>query len=142
MNQLLQFCLRHPLLVSATLLAVVALVANEWRLRRQSGFSVPAQEAVRLINQGATVVDVRDAQRFGAGHIIDAINIPAGELAGAAESRLKKKRTIVIVCDSGASSARLAATLRKAGFDKAWSLHGGLSAWQRDQLPVVSARAG
>ncbi len=141
MNKLLDFILRHPLLVGATVMAVVALIANELRLRMQAGLAVPAQEAVRLINQGATVVDVRDAARFESGHIIDAINVPAADLAAAAAERLKKKRPVLVVCDGGGSSARLVPVLRKAGFEKAWSLQGGLSAWERERLPVVAGKA-
>ncbi|MCC7257651.1 MAG: rhodanese-like domain-containing protein [Gammaproteobacteria bacterium] len=140
MDQLLDFILRHPLLVSATFVAVAALIANELRLRSQGGVTVPAHEAVRLINQGATVVDVREAARFDAGHIIDAINVPAAELAGQAAERLKKKRAVLVVCDHGGSSARLVPALRKAGFEKAWSLAGGLAAWERERLPVVAGK--
>jgi len=141
MAQLIEFCLRHPLLVGATLTAVIALIVNELRLRGQSGVSVPAQEAVRLINQGATVVDVRDAAKFDSGHIVDAINVPAAELTAKAEARLKKKRPVLLVCDTGNSSARLVAPLRQAGFENTWSLDGGLAGWARDNLPVVASRA-
>ena len=95
---------------------------------------------MRLINQGATVVDVREAARFDGGHIVDAVNIPPDELAAKAETRLKKKRPVLLVCDTGARSGRLVGTLRKAGFDNAWSLDGGLAAWQRDNLPLVTTR--
>ena len=140
MAQLIEFSMRHPLLVGATLMAIIALVVNELRLRGQSGVSVPAQEAVRLMNQGATVVDVREAARFASGHIIDAINVPVAELKANAEARLKKKRPVVLVCDTGSSSARLVASLRQAGFENTWSLDGGHAAWERDNLPITSTR--
>lgn len=141
MAELIEFSMRHPLLVGATLMAILALIANELRLRSQASVSVPAQEAVRLINQGATVVDVREASRFNGGHIIDAINVPAAELKAHAEARLKKKRPVLLVCDTGSSSARLVAPLRQAGFEHTWSLDGGQAAWERDNLPVASTRA-
>ncbi len=141
MANFIEFSMRHPLLVGGTLLAIIALIVNELRLRFQSGFSVPAQKAVQLINQGATVVDVRESARFNSGHIIDAINVPAAEVKAHAEARLKKKRTVLLVCDTGSSSSRLVASLRQAGFENAWSLDGGLTAWQRDNLPVASTRA-
>ena len=71
---------------------------------------------------------------------MDAVNIPPDELAAKAETRLKKKRPVLLVCDTGAQSGRLVSTLRKAGFENAWSLDGGLAAWQRDNLPVVANR--
>ena len=141
MAQLIEFALRHPLLVGGTLIAVIAVLVYEIRVRSHSGVAVPAQEAVRLINQGATVVDVREAARFEGGHIVDAVNIAPDELAAKAETRLKKKRPVLLVCDNGSQSGRLVNTLRKAGFDSTWSLDGGLAAWQRDNLPVVASRA-
>jgi rhodanese-related sulfurtransferase len=140
MAQLIEFCLRHPLLVGGTVMALIAALANELRLRGQAGVSVPPTEAVRLINQGATVVDVREKASYDVAHIVDAINLAADDLAGAAESRLKKKRPVLLVCDTGSRSARLVSGLRQAGFDSAWSLDGGLAAWQRDNLPVVGSR--
>lgn len=141
MAQLIEFSMRHPVLVGATLMALVAAIVNEIRVRGQGSVSVPAQEAVRLINQGATVVDVREAGRFDDGHIVDAINLTPGELAAKAESRLKKKKPVLLVCETGSSSARLVGTLRQAGFENTWSLDGGLTAWERDNLPVVATRA-
>lgn len=141
MAQFIDFCTRHPLLVGATLMALIAAIANELRLRGQAGLSVAAQDAVRLINQGATVVDVREAARFDGGHILDAINLTPEELATKAETRLKKKKPVLLVCDTGSSSVRLVGTLRKAGFENAWALDGGIAAWIRDNLPVVPTRA-
>jgi rhodanese-related sulfurtransferase len=140
MAQIIEFCMRHPLLVGATLVAVIAAIVNEIRLRGQAGVSVPAREAVRLINQGASVVDVRDAVKFDGGHIVDAINVPAAELPAKAEARLKKKKPVLLVCDTGSSSARLVNQLRQAGFDSTWSLDGGLAAWARDNLPIVATK--
>lgn len=140
MAQLIEFSLRHPLLVGATLAAIVAVLVYELRVRSHAGVSMPAPEAVRLINQGATVVDVREPARFEGGHIVDALNIAPGDLAARAEAKLKKKRPVLLVCDNGAQSGRLVSTLRKAGFDT-WALDGGLAAWQRDNLPVVTGRA-
>jgi rhodanese-related sulfurtransferase len=141
MAQLLEFAVKHPLLVGATLLMLIAVVLYELRLRSRSGTAVSPHEAVRLMNQGATVVDLRDAARFAARHIVDAVNVSPEDLRADPESRLKKKRPAIIVCESGYHSARLANALRKAGFDKAWSLDGGIAAWEKENLPMVSARS-
>lgn len=141
MAQLIEFSMRHPLLVGATLVALIAAIVNEFRLRGQAGIAVAAQEAVRLINQGATVVDLRDAAKFDGGHIVDAINLSPEELPARAEAKLRKKKPVLLVCDTGSSSARLVGKLRQAGFENAWSLDGGLAAWERDNLPVVATRA-
>lgn len=141
MSQLIDFATRHPILVGGTVVALIATIANELRLRSQGGASVSAQGAVRLINQGATIVDLRDAARFNAGHIVDAINLTGDELVKNAESRLKKKRPVLLVCDNGSASARLASSLRKSGFENSWSLDGGHAAWERDNLPLVAGQS-
>lgn len=141
MARLIEFSLRHPLLVGATLLALVAAVVYEIWQRGQANVAISAQEAVRLINQGATVVDLRDAGKFSGGHIVDSVNLSPAEVTGDPEARLKKKRPVLLVCDNGSHSARLVDSLRKAGFENAWSLEGGLASWQRENLPVVPNRA-
>ncbi len=139
MARFIEFCLNHPLLVGTTAFALIAAIANEIRLRGRVGLTVGPARAVQLINQGATVVDVREKAGFEGGHIVDAINLAASELVASAESRLKKKRSVLLVCDSGTRSIRLVGELRKAGYDS-WSLEGGLTAWRRDNLPVVTGR--
>lgn len=141
MARFIEFCINHPLLVGATALALAAAIVIEVRLRGRAGRSVPPAQAVMLINQqGATVVDVREKTSFEDGHIVDAINLAGGELVANAGSHLKKKRPVILVCDTGVQSARLVDGLRKGGFESSWSLDGGLAAWRRDNLPVVSTR--
>lgn len=41
-----------------------------------------------------------------------------------------------MTCRSGNRSLRAAVVLRKHGFEKVYSLAGGLGAWQRDNLPL------
>lgn len=140
MNKLLEFAAANPYLVTGTVLMLIAVAAFELRLRRRAAFEVSVAEAIRMINNGGTVVDVRDAARFAAGHIVGAVNIPPAELARGEEGKIKKKRAVVVVCDSGSESIRSARKLRAAGFDGAFSLGGGLDGWQRENQPLVSPR--
>ena len=138
MTRLIEFITRHPLLVGATALAVLAAVIYELMVRARVSVGVSPREAVRLINQGATVMDMREAAVFGSSHIVDAVNVQASDVTAEKDSRLKKKRGVLLVCGNGAQSARVVASLRKAGVENAWSLSGGFSAWQRENLPVVA----
>lgn len=140
MDNILVFAAAEPFLVTATVLMLVAVVAFELRLRARAGFEVSVAEAVRMINSGAVVVDVRDATRFAGGHIVDAVNIPPAELSKGEEGKIKKKRAVVVVCDNGSESVQCARKLRAAGFDGAFSLGGGLDGWLRDNQPLVSAK--
>ncbi len=51
----------------------------------------------------------------------------------------QRKKTLLLVCDNGIASGRSAAELRKAGFEQAFSLRGGLNAWRQENLPVTRA---
>jgi rhodanese-related sulfurtransferase len=138
MNKLLEFAAANPYLVTATVLMLIAVAAFELRLRARAAFEVSVAEAIRMINNGATVVDLRDAARFAAGHIVGAVNIPPAELAKGEEGKIKKRKAVVVVCDSGSESVQSARLLRAAGFDGAFSLGGGLDTWQRENQPLVS----
>jgi rhodanese-related sulfurtransferase len=95
-------------------------------------------ELVNLINrQNAVVVDVRDANDFHAGHIVDAVNLPIAELQTRARELDKyKKRPIVLSCRAGQSAPKAAVLLRKHGLENVSVLAGGMTAWERAQLPV------
>lgn len=141
MAQIIEFTNNHPLLVAGTFLMLIAVLTYELRLRGRAVFEVTPTQAVRLINQGARVVDVREQAAFDAGHIAEALHMPAAGLTEAAGRKLKKNKPVVLVCDAGNASGRCVEPLRKAGFESAFSLQGGLAAWQRDNLPVVATRS-
>jgi rhodanese-related sulfurtransferase len=141
MNHLPDFLANHPLLVAATVLALVAVVAFELRMRIRARTELSITEAVRMINNGAAVVDVRERAAFDAGHIADAIHLPAAELRTGGEARFKKKRGVLVVCDTGTVSHGCVEALQKAGLEGAFSLRGGLAAWQRENQPLVATRA-
>lgn len=140
MDKILEFANASPYLLTATALMLIAVVAFELRLRARASFEVSIPEAIRMINNGATVVDVRDATRFAAGHIVDAVNIPTAELAKGEEGKIKKKRAIVVVCENGTESLQCVRKLRAAGFNGAFSLGGGLEGWRRDNHPLFSGK--
>lgn len=140
MDKLLAFAAANPYLVTATVLMLIAVVAFELRLRARAGFEVSVAEAVRMINNGAVVVDVREPARFAAGHVVNAVNITPAELSKGEEGRIKKKRGVVVVCETGNESLHCARNLRAAGFDGAFSLGGGLDRWQRDNQPLVNPK--
>ena len=94
--------------------------------------------AVQLINrEKAVVVDVCDPTEFAAGHVGGAKNIPLGELEGKLGTVVKNKALpLILVCQSGARSARAVASAKKLGYEKAQSLAGGLTGWKAANLPI------
>lgn len=138
MGQLIEFTNNNPLLVTGTLLMGLAVLFYELRLRGRQVFEVTTAQAVQMINKGAKVIDLREKKDFAAGHIVDALNVPPQDLASGNDKRLKKNKTLILVCDNGITSGRQVEPLRKAGFDNAYSLAGGLAVWRRENLPVIT----
>ena len=96
-------------------------------------------DAVRLINKGASVVDIRDAGDFEAGHIVDSQNVTEPDSDGGAGLKLKKNKPVLLVCDNGSRSGRAAGNLRKSGFEQVYSLQGGMQSWRQENLPIVAS---
>jgi rhodanese-related sulfurtransferase len=138
MQRLLEYLAHHPFLAGAALLAAVAVVAFELRARVQAFAALSAVQAVRLINQGALVIDLRSKELYDAGHIVDARNVPVREIESQADTLKKwRDRNVITYCDSGADGASAARTLTKLGFAKVFNLQGGLNAWVKDNLPLA-----
>ena len=138
MGQLAEFATNHPLLVLGLMAAVFALLAYEIRLKNQGLSSVSTPDAVRLINRGAGVIDVRSAEDFATGHVVNARNIPLAEIESHSDALKKQnKKGLVTVCETGMASSRAANTLRSAGYENVFSLKGGLRGWQQANLPLV-----
>jgi rhodanese-related sulfurtransferase len=122
-------------------LIVIAFVSGGmllWPLvnRSLAGATVNTLQATRLINDGAVVLDVRDAAEYGAGHLANSRNIPTAELDKRV-AELPANKPVVVVCASGSRAARAAAALRKAGRTDVFCLDGGLAGWRQAGLPVV-----
>jgi rhodanese-related sulfurtransferase len=105
---------------------------------RSGGQAVGPSDAVRLLNQGGVLVDVRSRAEFDGGHVIDARHVPQEELANASETLKKFKDKVVITCcESGMRSGAAARVLKAQGFTQVVNLRGGLQAWRADSLPLV-----
>jgi rhodanese-related sulfurtransferase len=143
MQRLLEFIGHHPFLAGGALVAALAVIAVELKERLQKFAALSAAQVVRLMNQGALVIDLRPREAFEAGHIGDARNVPAAELESQADSLKKwRDRTVITYCDSGVSGAGAARTLSRLGFTKVFNLDGGLNAWLKDNLPLTKSSSG
>ena len=138
MDRLLEYVARHPFLVGGTAVLALAVIAYEVSRARSGGQAVGPMDAVRLMNQGALLVDVRSREEFDGGHVLDARHLPQEEVAGAGES-LKKYRDkpVIVCCESGMRSGAAARVLKAQGFAKVVNLRGGLAAWRTENLPLV-----
>ncbi len=132
----LEFFLQQWVLFAALLAVVVMLVVHE---ARKSGPSLTPQQAINLVNaEEGVFVDLRDAAEYKAGHIVDALHIPAAKL-GARVDELDKfrQRPVVLVCKMGQSAGAAGKQLKAAGFEKVYKMGGGMMEWGNLQLPTV-----
>jgi rhodanese-related sulfurtransferase len=137
-NQLVEFAGNHPLLVAGLIVTWAAVMAYELRLRSRGLTHISPTDAVRLINKGAIVIDVRNPEEFQSGHIVNARNLALDKIASETDPLAKQKnKVLVTVCANGASAGKAAALLRKAGYQAVFSLKGGLSGWRAENLPLV-----
>jgi rhodanese-related sulfurtransferase len=143
MQRLLDYIAHHPYLAGATLLAAIAVVVFELRARVHAFAALSAMQAVRLMNQGALVIDLRSKELYDAGHIVDARNVPVADLESQADALKKwRDKNVITYCDSGANGASAARSLMKLGFTKVFNLQGGLNAWVKDNLPLAKTAGG
>jgi rhodanese-related sulfurtransferase len=143
MQRLFEFIGHHPYLAAGAVFAAAVVVFYEIRERVQAFAALSAVQAVRLMNQGALVVDLRSKGAYDAGHIGEARNVPVADLGSQAESLKKwRDKNVITYCDNGTSGASGARTLTKLGFTKVFNLHGGLNAWVKDNLPLAKTSPG
>ena len=100
--------------------------------------SVTPTEAVMLMNrEKAVVVDVCEAAEYAGGHITGAKSVPLAQLEQQLPGVAKNKAApVILVCASGMRSGRAVAVARKLGYEKPYSLAGGMGAWRSANLPV------
>jgi rhodanese-related sulfurtransferase len=139
MDQYLEFAGNNAILVVGLLASFFLVIFTEIRRKATGLVNVEAGDAIKLINNDATVIDLRSPDAFGRGHIVGAKNMTPDEVDARME-KLDKTKPVVAVCDTGVTSSRTVARLRKAGFDSAWNLKGGMAAWTQDGLPVVTGK--
>ena len=119
------------------LLAVTSGGLLLWQTVLKGGSGVGPAEAVRLINrEKAVLIDVCEPSEFAAGHAVGSRNIPLASIAGSKDLPSNKALPLVLLCASGARAGRAAGQLRKAGYEKATVVTGGLPAWREAGLPV------
>jgi hydroxyacylglutathione hydrolase len=84
------------------------------------------------------ILDVRSDREWSSGHIQGAIHIPLGDLENRLED-LDKDAEIFAVCGSGYRSSIAASLLQANRFMKTSSMNGGMTAWNKRQLPIAAS---
>jgi rhodanese-related sulfurtransferase len=140
MDRVLDFASHHPWLATATVVLAALVAIYEMRMRSEGLRSVSPQELIRLMNQGALVLDLRPAEQYQAGHLNGARQMSGEQILSAGDTLKKhKEKTVVVYDDSGTLGAAAVRQLSAQGFSRVFTLRGGLSAWRADNLPLSRA---
>jgi rhodanese-related sulfurtransferase len=140
MDRVLEYISHHPWLATATAVLVAVIVVYEMRTRSESLVSVSSQEVIRLMNQGALLLDLRPPEQYQAGHLAGARQMRSDEILKAGDTlRKHKEKTVVVYDDSGSLGAAAVRQLAAQGFTRVFALRGGLAAWRADNLPLTRA---
>lgn len=95
---------------------------------------ISRDEARKLIDEGAQLVDVRAGHEWDAGRIAGAVHIPLDELAGRT-AEVDPERPVILYCRGGNRSTMASDALADAGFDAA-KLSEGIVGWAEAELPL------
>jgi rhodanese-related sulfurtransferase len=98
------------------------------------GREVSREEARKLIEEGAQLVDVRAEHEWETGRIPSATHLPLAELAERA-GEIDKDRPVVLYCRGGNRSTMATQALADAGYDAA-KLSEGIVGWAEAGLPL------
>jgi len=140
MERLIEYVGHHPLMAASAVLAVIVLFVYESRVRANGASAISTQDLIRLMNQGALVLDIRKPEAFAEGHVNGAKQLPSDQILTAGDNYKRFKEKPVVVYDESGSLAAIAVRqLHQQGFTKAFSLRGGFSGWRSEQLPVTKA---
>lgn len=139
MERLPEFIANHLILVSLFVAILALLLWNIFGSSLSGLSKIGPAEVTRLMNhEKALLLDLRNAADFSTGHILSARNIPAAELEGRQKELQKhKKNPIILCCNRDSDGIKAGRILKFAGYEKLYSLKGGLESWRNANLPVT-----
>lgn len=135
MEQLFEFAANHWLLSSAWVILLILLLLS---YSKSSSKMLGVQQATLLINrENATVIDIRAKADFNKGHILGSVNIPTSKIEEGAKGLPKDKtKPLLLVCQTGVTTAGVAQKLQQMGYENLYRLQGGIGSWSSESLPL------
>ncbi|MGN6816660.1 MAG: rhodanese-like domain-containing protein [Solirubrobacterales bacterium] len=95
---------------------------------------VSREEARKMVDEGAQLLDVRADHEWEAGRISGATHVPLPELPERL-GEVDKERPVVVYCRGGNRSTMATAALNDAGYE-AVKLSEGIVGWSEEDLPL------
>lgn len=105
----------QALLVARQLCLVSWLLERLAVARNRPERQVTGDEARRLIDEGALLVDVRSPKEFAQGHLPGAVNVPIDGFEERVDELLAERRPLVLYCAAGVRCNKAARMLEAAG---------------------------
>lgn len=100
---------------------------------------ISPKEAQALASKDPQVklLDVRSASEFSEKHIQDSINVPIGMISSKIKDLSQSGQSYITFCRTGNRSPMAADMLLQAGIASIKVMQGGITAWQKQKLPVI-----
>lgn len=100
----------------------------------------PAGYAEMMQKEAGVLLDVRTVEEYAEAHLEGAIQLDYYETESfsAALDEMDKSKTYYIYCRSGSRSRNAQSMMVEKGFKKVINLDGGILAWRKAQMPVVT----
>lgn len=99
---------------------------------------ISAQEAKRLIERGALLIDIRDSAEYLREHIPNARSLPLSDITEGKMMQSTERQPIIFHCLSGVRTAQNGNALVKAASPApALLMEGGINAWKSAGLPTI-----
>ncbi|GIV10448.1 MAG: sulfurtransferase [Fimbriimonadales bacterium] len=99
----------------------------------------PREVYEQRTNKDVVIIDVRTPEEFQMERIREARNQPLQTIQNWVNT-LPKDKKIYFVCRSGNRSAQAQRIAQQAGYENTYNMQGGMLAWKRESLPVVSGK--
>lgn len=99
--------------------------------------NISQEDAIKLVKDGAALLDVRTPAEYDGGHIAEAVNVPLQALQAGSMDGVPGDQSapIVVICLSGGRSAAAQAILKQKGYSKVQNV-GGMKQWAAANRPM------
>lgn len=129
----------EPVVVAPDAQALFTALVGEMPADKGYGSVKPATLNEELADKAPFILDVREvAEVEKDGFIEGTINIPVREVLANLDKLPGLDEPIVVTCASGHRGGMVVAALKLLGYTDVRNLNGGLNAWKKAELPVVT----
>jgi rhodanese-related sulfurtransferase len=135
MPYFVQFLIDNWFIVIPLIVSIVVFLRIE-KVRKASILD-PQQVIFYLNRKNAMLIDIRNSKEFSEGKISQAKHIGPDIDLCKKEINKSSEKPIIIICQNGNYSLRMAADLKKENIN-VFTMKGGINSWRGENLPLIS----